>query len=977
MSSSPAVFVGRGRELAVFAEAFDQMLEGRRQILTLAGEPGIGKTRLAEAFADAAEDRGALALWGRCFEEPGAPPYWPWVQILREIVEAMSPSELSLLAGPDGSEIAALVPELGIAIGMADGRDDAPVEPSRARFRTFNAICGFLKRVTAQVPLVLLVDNLHWADKASLTVLELLSQALVQSRIMIVCTYRDTELSRTDPLPATLGVLGSGDGVARLRLQGLGQEAITVLADGMLGKALSARVVRAIDQQTDGNPLFVIELLKVLLEESRDAGIEPITVRIPDGVRETIGRRLSRLPDHVNGMLRTASVIGRDFDAAVLARIAVVDVEGVLAALHLAEEAGFVSNTDRAAQAYRFTHALIRETLYDELPTPERLQLHALAGDALAAVDADRTQSRLSRIAHHYFESSALGNAEQAVDFAARAAHEAMRLDAYDEAALHFGNVVRLLRQSPRRRPERLREAIYWQTRALTGTADFGAAAALITEALDDHELASDEAWLTDVGTQWIVLTSHSMQAEQLPLLRRLLQRLPQGDSAARAKALAAQAFAERTLGGVHGVKALIDESMAMARRLGDPAVLSHCLRSSLLALAGDPTQIDTRLALAEEYIGVAPPGDSCERMAEALYHQACNLIEAGKFDGVDRVVDSFERLNATKFGFQEYRARALPVVLSLARGEYDGLSAKIETLREIGQKTRGEDADGVYGVQMFMLNRDLGRLRALAPLIERFAASPLNRAWTPGLMLALTEIGRLDDAARELDKLAAGEFAMIPFDALRTSTLVYCAETCTALGDAERAKVLYPLLVPYAGTFATHHLAVCFGSTDQYLGMLAATMGDLDRARRHFDAAVRAHAAARAWPWLARTCQRYALALRKSQEPNDRARAEQLLREAEQLADRLGMQGLGVEIDALLRGDRAQASYPVGLTAREVEVLQLLVIGRSNKDISKVLSISLNTVATHVRNILTKTECANRTEAAAYAHRNGLAGSA
>src|SRR5690606_4216692 len=162
---------------------------------------------------------------------------------------------------------------------------------------------------------------------------ELLSQDLLRSRIMAVCTYRDTELSRTHSLPATLGVLGSGDDVARLRLHGLDREAIAVLADRMLGKGLSARVVRAIDQQTDGNPLFVIELLKELIEESRDAGIEPIAVRIPDGVRETIGRRLSRLPDHVNELLRIASVIGRDFEGAVLARIAEADIKAVLAAL--------------------------------------------------------------------------------------------------------------------------------------------------------------------------------------------------------------------------------------------------------------------------------------------------------------------------------------------------------------------------------------------------------------------------------------------------------------------------------------------------------------------------------------------------------------------------------------------------------------------------------------------------------------------
>jgi len=977
IESTPRVgevgLVGREPELETFDSAFDRMLSGRRQLLTLAGEPGIGKTRLAEAMAQQAEDRGALVLWGGCYEEAGAPPYWPWVQILRALVGALSKRELSRLAGSGGSEIATLVPELGSALGFAvtDERTPAPSEPSQTRFRSFDATSGFLRRTTEQVPLVLIIENAHWADKASLSMLEFLSQELVSSRLLIVITYRDTEISRQNPLLGTLGSLGSGDGARRLRLHGLDSAGIAALAARMLARPLPAVVIEAIDQQTDGNPLFVIELLKVLIEESADAGIEPIEVRIPDGVRETIGRRLSRLSVAVNDLLRAAAVIGREFDAGVLARMTGVDIAVVIEALDLAVGAGFVETTDRAIQAYRFSHALIRETLYDELTTPERIRFHGLAGDSLASLYPDQTQKRLSQIAHHYFESAALGHMEQALDYSVRAGHEAMRLDAYDEAAVHYGNVTRLLRQSGLGGAARLREAIYWQLRALMG---IGTAEpiALIAPVLEDPELATDDAWLADIVTQWIVLTSDKMQPEQLPLLRRIGARLPEGDSPARAKVLSAQALAERTLGNVARVHALIDESIAMARRLGDPDALNWCLRTSLVALATCSADIDLRIRLGDEFIAIAPPGNTSERLTEALYQQASCLIEAGRIDAVYRLVEQLESLNASRFGFQEYRVRALRVVLALVHGEYEGLVEAIEALRAVGHKTRGDDADGVYGVQMFMLNRDLGRLPALAEEIERIATVQVNRTWTPGLMLALTEIGRLEAAARELDRLAVDDFAAIPIDTLRVPTLVYCAETCAALGDTRRARVLYELLLPYAATFATHHLAVCLGSTERYLGMLAATLGELELARGHFERAMRANSVGRAWPWLARTCHHYALALRRSGIAQDLARAEELLREAEQLAGSLGMEGLTAEIGLLLRGD-AGASYPDELTAREVDVLRLMAIGRSNKDISQVLSISLNTVATHVRNILTKTDCANRTEAAGYARRNDL----
>jgi DNA-binding CsgD family transcriptional regulator len=965
--------VGREPELETFGMAFDRMLGGRRQILTIAGEPGIGKTRLAEAAAQQAEDRGALVLWGGCYEEAGAPPYWPWVQILRALVGASSARELSRLAGTDGSEIATLVPELGGALGFADtdAQTQAPSESSQTRFRSFDAIAGFLRRTTEQVPLVLIIENAHWADRASLSMLEFLSQDLVSSRLLVVLTYRDTEISRQNPLLGTLGALGSGDGATRLKLRGLDSAGIAALAARTLNRPLPAVVIEAIDQQTDGNPLFVIELLKVLIEESGDAGIEPIEVRIPDGVRETIGRRLSRLSVEVNDLLRAAAVIGREFDAAVLARMTGVDIAVVIEALDLAVRAGFVEATDRAIQTYRFSHALIRETLYDELTTPERIRFHGLAGDALASLYPDQRQNRLSQIAHHYFESAAFGQMEQAVDYSIRAGHEAMRLDAYDEAGAHYGNVVRLLRQSGFGGAARLREAIYWQLRALTATG-IAEAVALIGPALEDPELAADDAWLADIVAQWVILTSYSMQVESLPLLRRVGARLPETDSSARAKVLAAQALAERTLGNVARVQGLIDESIAMARRLGDADTLNWCLRTSLVALASCAADIDLRIRLGDEFIATAPPGNTSERLTEALYQQASNLIEAGRIDGVYQLVEQFEGLNASRFGFQEYRARALRVVLALVHGEYEGLVEAIEALRAVGHKTRGGDADGVYGVQMFMLNRDLGRLPALGDTIERIAAAQVNRTWTPGLMLALTEIGRLEAAGRELERLAVDDFSRIPIDALRVPTLAYCAETCAALGDARRARVLYDLLLPYAATFATHHVAVCLGSTERYLGMLAATMGELEQARGHFERAMRANSAGRAWPWLVRTSHQYALALRRTGTAQDLSRAEELLRDAEQLAGSLGMEGLTAEIGLLLRGN-AGARYPDELTAREVDVLRLITIGRSNKDIAQVLSISLNTVATHVRNILTKTECANRTEAAAYARRNDL----
>jgi DNA-binding CsgD family transcriptional regulator len=244
---------------------------------------------------------------------------------------------------------------------------------------------------------------------------------------------------------------------------------------------------------------------------------------------------------------------------------------------------------------------------------------------------------------------------------------------------------------------------------------------------------------------------------------------------------------------------------------------------------------------------------------------------------------------------------------------------------------------------------------------------------WEPGLMLMCAEIGMLDEARRIFNRFAEQEFQAICRDDMYVTCLVFCAETCCALGDAERAVTLYELLRPYAGQTAVHPTAVCFGAAELYLAMLACAAKWPDRARDHFNHAISLNRTMRAWPWLARSLFRHGAFLIALQTDADRRVGRQQLREAEHLARRFGMTRLIDDINALLHGAGDGVTFPDDLTAREVEVLRLLAIGRTNKDVSLVLSISLNTVATHVRSILNKTQCANRTEAAAYAIRHGL----
>src|SRR5246127_20829 len=358
--NSQRFIAGRGRELEVFREAFSRMLSGRRQLVLISGEPGIGKTRCAEALAELAEDQGALVLWGRCHEEAGRPPYCPGVKIFRASIPASSLEEGRPNMGRVASHIAALVPELVETSQRAYLTPEALGDANPARFRTFDAIGQFLLKATQQVPITLVLDNLHWADAPSLSLLEFLTQELTRSRLLLVGTHRDADLSTMTPLLSTLGGLSRESDVQKVHLPGLSRTAIGEVAERMCVVALSEPVIGTIYQQTDGNPLFAIELIKVLIDESVGAGIATVPARIPPGVRETIGRRLIRLSPRCNALLGFAAVYGRGFTAREIAAVADQALQEVLTGLEPAIQAGIVQANAEVAGRCQFTHALIR-----------------------------------------------------------------------------------------------------------------------------------------------------------------------------------------------------------------------------------------------------------------------------------------------------------------------------------------------------------------------------------------------------------------------------------------------------------------------------------------------------------------------------------------------------------------------------------------------------------------------------------------
>ena len=822
------------------------------------------------------------------------------------------------------------------------------------------------------MPLVAVVDDLHWADAPSLSLLEFLSHELQRCRLLIVGTYRENEVSRKSPLQHTLGGLGKDAGVVRVRLAGLPVPAIATLAQSLIGPDLPSAAIAAIHHQTDGNPLFVIELLKVLIDESRDAGVEPIAVRIPDGVREAIGRRLDRLSERGNEVLITASVIGRVFGAADVSAALGDDFARVLEHLEAATQTGIIERCSDVQGEYRFTHALIRETLYDEIPRLDRLRLHGRVADALVTVRPGNVEPVLSRIAHHYHEAAMLGYVEQAAEYAARAAEHASRMQAYEEALTHYDRVIDVLTLSGQHSDERVARAMFLKGRALCYLGAYGDAAQALLKAVHAIKSSGNAEFVVDVASQLVFISATGPQREIVPLLETALTLLADDAHKARAKAIASLALALRSSGDYERIERLTDQAVELATRLDDPLAADLCLCLSLLALRGRPQTLERRLAIGELHVEVARRADSQHVLAHAGFFQMEHLLEQGRIDESAAITEQTRRLSC-HYAQKDYLAANNGIALTLLRGEWLGLEERIEALRELGSRTRRDDAEGVYGAQMFALKRDLGQLSELEPLVRSLVEAPGYRAWAPGLIVVCTELGLVEHSRRLLDRLAQNDFAQLPRDDMFVACLTYCSEACVLLGDSVRAATIYRLLLPYSEQTLNHPRAVCFGSAQLFLGLLAHTAGDDTAAREHFERAVARNREMRAWPWLARTLYHYGRFLLQADRDPEREHGRRFLTEADQLAGRLSMAALGRDIDRVLRGTTDDSAFPDGLTVREIDVLRLVTIGRSNKDISKALTISLNTVATHVRSILNKTGCANRTEAAAYAMHNEL----
>jgi hypothetical protein len=860
-------------------------------MLLLVGEPGIGKTRLADAFAAEALEAGARVLWGHCWEGGGAPAYWPWVEALRAYTRAQDERTLAAQMGAGAAHLARILPAPARPATGTDTTSAEGLDPEQARFALFDAVTSFLAAVGVDGPVVLVLDDVHVADRPSLLLLRYVAERLREMRVLVVATRREAE---QDVPPGARGALGAlSRHAGTLPLRGLTQDEVTrLLAVAMGSVDVPSGLAAALHDAAGGNPFFAGELIRLLRAEGRlRSGPLLGSMPVPEGVRDAVRRRLAALSAATREALGVAAVIGREFDVEALAQVCGASVPEMTDRLASATAVRIALPPGRVLAGYTFAHELIRQVLYDDLGPGSRLELHVRIGEALE--DLPSASRRPAEVAHHLLASLPAGDPAKAVDWATAAGDQAAEQLAHEDAAAHYEGALQALELVPgdeRRRADlllALGAARTWAGDTPQARDAYRVAAAVSRGARLPERLAA-----AALGYGEIVVEAGSVDAPLVALLREALAALPRADGSLRVRVLGRLARELHFAPEPEERETLSAEAVAMARRLGDDETLASALGARHVATWA-PDTLDERLAAAEEVVRLATAAGDRRLLFEAHVWLGCDLLEAGDVAAADAAMGACRRLEADlPTPAWTWQIAVYDGTRALLDGRFADAEQAIARAGEVGERARGTAARIYAAVQSFLLGRECGTLAQLEPVVRRGSIDMPDRRARLAVLAA--ELGRADETRAVLERAPPGALTAHRRNILELTELCCLVPPCALLRDAERAAALYERLAPFADHIHVRGVAGgCDGSVSRHLGVLATVLERWEDGERHFRGALERNARLGSPPLVARTRVEYAELLLARDAPGDRSRAAELLEPALATAHDLGMRTL------------------------------------------------------------------------------------
>ena len=889
--------LGRKTELSVLTAAAKRVAAGDgREVLLVSGEAGQGKTTLVAEAARWAFDSGACVLFGHC-EEDLATPYQLFAEAIGHYVTHAIEDELPDLLGAHGSELARLVPDL--ANRVPDLPPSKATDSDSERYLLFAAVVGLLSRVSQGQHLVLVLDDLQWADTGSMMLLRHLAAAEPSLRILVLGTYRDSELSHAHELRETLGVLRRHGGVSRIELAGLDDSGVVSLMEAAAGHRLDdagVELAHAVYRETDGNPFFVSEVLRHLSETGAihqdatgrwvsDGTLEQMA--LPDSVREVIGGRVVRLGQDAERTLSIAAVIGRDFDLDVLAKATQASDDALLDILDAASAASLVREVADAPGQYSFAHALIQHTLYEDLGRARRARAHRLVAEALEDLSGDRAGSRVRELAHHWINAYHPIDLAKAIGYSRQAADVALDALAPDDALRYYTQALDLCAEGDDLDPVLLLDLAIGQGTAQRQTGDPAfrdtlldaarrAAAVGDTRRLVAAALANDRGFYSAVG---------AIDAEKVEILEMAADLLSTNTSD-RALVLATQCSELAHGSPLDRRQALADEAIAIAESLDDDAVIVRVLNHLHVPLQVPPLLELSLNRTADALVRAERIGDPVLLFWAAQWRTEA-AARSGDIDEMDRCIAIHglmaEKLDQPIFNWGHTFVCALRAQIA---GDTDRAEELATEALRIGTDCGQPDAAVIFGAQLIIVSGQRGTMSDLAPLIEQMAAdTPDISRWLFASLLAKAHVegDRTDDARTLLEEFAAADFDL-PLDQIWLTGMVDFAEAAIECRDPKYAGPLCDRLAPWADQLPATG-ASALGPVSHYLGGLAAVLGRYDEADTYFAQSASLGDRMGAKFFTARTDLLWGRMLAERKAPGDTDKARDLLTQAHSAA--------------------------------------------------------------------------------------------